>query len=201
MNGRLIICLAFAVQRNFQTKTCSIYNLHPAFLIQDGVWLISACLVSNCWSDCHKVSQNMKALSILCLWYQQRSAWNNDLDIQFLLRIAAESSVCSGILFEIRNCDIKLSTRLYFSFNVFINNKNVWKICLRSCTSDFFFMWISLLGVHTCGIVICSTDADVFSHFSDARSCLLPVWQRQNSVWGAVRQTGLYVLTLYFSVK
>lgn len=44
----------------------------------------------------------------------------NDLNMQFLFRFAIESSICLDILFEIRNCDLKLSrTRLYFSYNVF----------------------------------------------------------------------------------
>lgn len=162
MNGRLIIFLAFAVQRHIQTKTCSIYNLYPAFSIQEGVWLISACLVSNCWSDCHKLSQiNMKAHSILCLWYQQWSAWMNDLDIQFLLRFAIESSICLGILFEIRNCDLKLSrTRLYFSYNVFY-----YLFVCEAVLLIYFFMWISLLCVHTWNSNLQHLCWGVFSFF------------------------------------
>lgn len=134
----------------------------------------------------------MKAHAILCLWYQLLSAWINDLDIQFLLWFTVESFICS----RHSVWDKKLWSKTVQKAPVFFIQCFYYLFVCEAIllTSP---LWVSLLGIHTCGIVICSTDADVFSHFSDARTCLLPVWQGQKKRLGCCQTDRALYLCLY----
>lgn len=111
----------------------------------------------------------------------------------FLLRFAVESFIClRHSVWDKKSWSKTVQKAPVF----FIQCFNYLFVCEAILLTSP--LWVLLLGIHTCGIVICSTDADVFSHFSDAEICLLPVWQGQKRDWGAVRQKGLYVYAFIF---